>query len=53
MNLYYCGDTKMENQNNETMTVHEFGEAAAERGVRPSVLLAEYELQREPSARRA
>lgn len=36
----------------ETMTVQEFGDAAVERGARPSVLLAEYELQREPLARR-
>lgn len=43
----------MEHQNNEAMTVRELGDAAAERGVRPSVLWAEYELRREPSNRRA
>lgn len=37
----------------EAMTVRELGEAAEQRGIRPSVLLAEYELRREPGVRRA
>jgi hypothetical protein len=41
----------MDVENVEAMTVRDFGNEAVKRGVRPSVLLAEYELQREPSAR--
>ena len=34
--------------NIESLTVREFCELTAERGLRPTVLLAEYELQRVP-----
>ena len=37
----------------ESMTVRQLGDSSVERGARPSVLLAEYELQREPSERKA
>lgn len=48
--MQYQGAASKET-NIETMTIRELGDLAARRGVRPSVILAEYELRRAPSAR--
>ena len=48
-----AGDLKMKCDHLESMTVRQLGDSSVERGARPSVLLAEYELQREPSERKA
>ena len=47
------GINRMKCDHLEALTVRELGDVAEERGSRPSVILAEYELRRDPSRRRA